>query len=121
MGRNRAGTQAIQVPTDTRFGQRKQLEAAQDAIPLPDNQTQAPAPTQAGAAQPMPQSLVDVFGSSQRPSEPLTAGASMGPGPDRLGELPDDPIMLVRAIHMQFPSPGTARFLERAAQQADQQ
>lgn len=114
MGRNRAGDQPVRVPTDTRFGQRKQLEAAQGAIPLPDNQTPTPTPTQGAPAQGMPQSSVNVFGSSQRPSEPLTAGAPIGPGPSGPEDLPQDELEFLRAVRFRFPGPGLNRLIEFA-------
>ena len=73
-----------------------------------------PIPGPAGGQPLSPVTRPDVFGPTQRPNEPLTAGAAYGPGPTAVENLlPDDPAMLLRAVHMQFPSPGTREMLEK--------
>ncbi len=110
MPRNRKGTQPVRVPTGGPQGQRQQLEGAQQAIPLPDRQGGGSGilPQPNGAA---PVERPDVFGATARPGEPLTAGATAGAGPNGVGMLPDDFIQGLRAIQMQFPSPGLARLI----------
>ena len=110
MPRIRKGTQPVRVPTGGPQGQRQQLETAQQVIPLPDRQGGAPPAPTNGA----PVERPDVFGATTRPGEPLTAGASEGPGPNGLGMLPDDPNELLRAVWLQFPSPGLRRLIEFA-------
>lgn len=118
MPRNKKGTQPILVPTGGPMGQRQQLEAAQSAIPLPAAPGPGSPPSAAGPAPggegPPPVERPDVFGPSQRPDEPLTAGAALGPGQSSMGLLPDDPVLAMRAALMQSWDPDLARYLERS-------
>ncbi len=116
MPRNRKGTQPVRVPTGGPQGQRQQLETAQQVIPLPDRQSGGgPLSPQTNGA--VPVERPDVFGATTRPGEPLTAGAAAGPGPNGIGMLPDDPIEFLRAIYLQFPSPGLRRLIETSGNQ----
>ena len=112
MPRNRRGTQPVRVPTGGPQGQRQQLETAQQVIPLPDRQSGGAPPPQTNGA---PVERPDVFGATARPNEPLTAGAPAGPGSNGIGMLPDFVDDFLRAIEMQFPSPGLRRLLEFSA------
>lgn len=118
MARKKSNAQPVRAPTGGDYGARRQLEAAQSVEPLPDNRA-LPAISGGGGGQQAPQAPVarpDVFGPTQRADEPLTAGAPMGAGPNSVGtHLPDDPVEFLRAVQMEFPSPGLARLLERAA------
>ena len=114
MPRIKKGTQPVRVPTGGPVGQRQDLETAQGAIPLPERregspEDQGPSP---GPNNPIiPVNRLDVFGPTGRPDEPLTAGASQGPGPGQIGMLPPDPIQELRATQMTFPSPGLGRLI----------
>lgn len=77
-----ARDQPVRVPTGLKYGQRKQLEDAQKALPLPDN-----TPQPATGGQEAPVQRPDVFAPSERPGEPITAGAAAGAGPSPM--LPD--------------------------------
>lgn len=115
MARRKSGEQPVRVPTGGDFGARKQLESMQQSFPLPatggGSAPPAPAAAGGGGSAPMPMPMpVDVFGPTQRPDEPLTAGA----GPEGVGMLPPDPAELLRAIYLRYPSPGTRRLLEYA-------
>ena len=109
MPRNRKGTQPVRAPSGGPQGQRQQLEGAQQAIPLPEGSgpQQAPGPPNGVA----PVARPDVFGPTNRPGEPLTAGAPAGPGSNGIGMLPEDFIQQMRAYQMQFPSPGLGRLI----------
>ena len=101
-------TQPVRVAPGGKYGARKALESQQSAIPLPDNVARLPAqPAVAPVARP------DIFGPTQRPNEPVTAGAALGAGPSNLGVLPDDPVELLRILNTMFPSPGLRAMLER--------
>lgn len=63
----RSDKQAISTPTGLPYGEAGQLEAAQQAAPLP----QTPAPN-----------VIDLGAPTQRPDEPVTHGADAGPGAD---------------------------------------
>jgi hypothetical protein len=66
-------TQAVRRIPGVEYGEQKALTEQQQAAPLPkDSMSQA---------QPRPMPNVDVFGSTQRPTEPVTAGLDFGPGP----------------------------------------
>jgi hypothetical protein len=101
--------QAVRAPTGLPYGQRKQLEDAQSAVPLPDNTS--PASGGQGVANVQPP---NVFAPTTRPGEPLTAGAAAGPGPAQLELLPPDPVAHLRALYARFPHEDLRRLLERA-------
>ena len=66
-------TQAVRRIPGVEYGEQKALTEQQQAAPLPkDTMPQA---------QPRPMPNIDVFGSTQRPTEPVTAGLDIGPGP----------------------------------------
>jgi hypothetical protein len=102
-------TQPVRVAPGGRYGSRKALESAQKAIPLPAGGI----PARAAPGEGIPVVRPDVFGPTNRPNEPVTAGAQLGPGPSNLGVLPDDPGELLRILNTMFPSPGTRRMIER--------
>lgn len=100
-------SQPVQAPSGLGYGQRKALEDAQKQVPLPNRQ---PARAAAGP-QAAPIQRPNIFGATERPSEPITAGA----GPSQMGLLLDDPTELLRAIILQgFDRNGSLRrLLER--------
>lgn len=118
MARRRSGEQPVRAPTGGNYGARRQLEAAQGAVPLPNNDpaSTVPAATSGGGGGGRPAAPVqapDVFAPTQRPGEPLTAGS----GPEGFGMLPADPVETLRAIYLRSPSSGVRRLLEYAAAQ----
>ena len=73
-GRNYAdNTQAVRRIPGVEYGEQKELTEQQQAAPLPKDGTPQPQ-----ARRQMPN--IDVFGSTQRPTEPVTAGLDFGPG-----------------------------------------
>lgn len=85
------------------YGSRQQLEAQQAAAPVP---TGGNTPADVGP----PGTVggdVDVFGPTQRPGEPATAGM-IGVEPDQ--PIPDSKAVL-RAIYQRYPSPWIAALL----------
>ncbi len=112
MPRIQKGTQPVRAPSGGPIGQRQQLETAQEAIPLPEGRGGSPGgPGGGGGGPPLPVDRLDVFGPTGRPGEPLTAGASAGPGPTNIGMLPPDHLQKIRAIQMTYPSPGLRRLI----------
>ncbi len=116
MPRIKKGTQPVTVPSGGAFGQAQELEDAQSAIPLPERRGGSPggpppAPGGGGNEPVLPVNRLDVFGPTGRPGEPLTAGASAGPGPTQIGMLPPDNLQKIRAIQMTYPSPGLRRLI----------
>jgi hypothetical protein len=92
---------------DAKYGENKQYEAAQDvarpsdALALPP----APSPTefqgqqQAPAEAGVPEQLSELVGfgaPSERPGEPITAGAPMGAGPNSMAMGPNAPMPVGR-------------------------
>ena len=65
-------TQAVRRIPGVEYGEQKALTEQQQAAPLPKDLMPQ--------AQPRPMPNVDVFGSTQRPTEPVTAGLDFGPG-----------------------------------------
>lgn len=80
-----AGTQPVRVAPGMPYGQRQQLEAAQRAVPLPEQAPGAPmayegsAVQQAALGMQMP-NITGLGAPDDRPDLPVTAGAPMGPG-----------------------------------------
>jgi hypothetical protein len=75
-GRNyQDNTQAVRRIPGVEYGEQKALTEQQQASPLPKDGTPQ---AQARPTRPMPN--VDVFGATQRPTEPVTAGLDIGPG-----------------------------------------
>jgi hypothetical protein len=73
-GRNYAdNTQAVRRIPGVEYGEQKELTEQQQAAPLPKDGTPQPQ-----ARRQMPN--MDVFGATQRPTEPVTAGLDIGPG-----------------------------------------
>lgn len=91
------------------YGENKRLNDLQTALPSEPG-SQAAAPTSQPVQRPQ------IFAPTERPNEPITSGAAAGAGPTMTGLLPDDPAMFLRAVYLQFPSPGLRRLLERMTQ-----
>lgn len=106
-----------EIPADDFHGQRQQLTQQQSSAPLRAGGPDAPAPPPPGQG-PEPQrgsaAPLDVFGPSERPEEPPTEGAPLGPGKGRAQLLPDDPYQSLRAVYAVKPHPDIAALLERA-------
>jgi len=109
MARSRKPQGASDIPKQ-RNVQRQELDDLQQAAPL-----SGPASSGGGPSAAPPQN-VDVFGPTARPSEPVTAGAQLGPGvsPGGPGLVPDDPDQLIRAIYAVYPHPEILRLLNDA-------
>lgn len=94
-------SQPTRLPSETdRYGERKQLRQQQNAAPM--------------EREPPPGLTQGVFGPSQRSTEPITAGAPLGPGPGPTGpQPPQDPDMLIRAMYRLTRHPDLERILLR--------
>ena len=92
------------------YGERKAVEAQAAAAPMA-REGGGPAPAQA-QGRPNPLLEQGLFGPTQRPWEPPTTGAMLGPGPGpQQPILDDDPDLLLRAIVKEFPHPDLIRLL----------
>lgn len=117
-GRYQPGQLLAQTPAGT-YGDKAALQAVQSTVPAPQGQplrTATPQPQQPqGDPQQVQQYLASlgqgVFAPTQRPGEPLTAGAALGAGSTPI--LGDDPLAVLRAAASQFPLPGVIALLRR--------
>ena len=110
-------TQPVQAPSGGQYGERKALEDAQSAMPL---QNASGVIAQIGASQSQPSVFPGELGAldrpTDRPSEPVTHGAPIGPGagPEALlpGTVSNTTADRLRAIYGRFPSPGLQAIIE---------
>ena len=97
----------IRMP-DVAQGEQSALLAQQAAAPLGDSGgANAPFPMgqQAQPARP------DVFAGTERPSEPITAGAPFGAGPGPVDQLEDDTDIILAAMYSVNPHPVIAELI----------
>ncbi len=75
--------QPVRVASGQQYGQRQALEQAQKAVPLPQQNTPAPPGNQPSPDMGMAQlpGANPFTRPTERPSEPVTAGLPIGPGP----------------------------------------
>lgn len=107
--RNPGGKVAKQAATGQTYGEAGRQLAAQSAVPM------AAPPTEAQRMR--PGQLGDLLRPTERPSEPVTAGASFGPGPTpRMEFMPArnaDPVLdELRALYEMFPSEDLADMID---------
>lgn len=98
--------QPVRAPSGQPYGDRQALVAQQQAAPL-----------QSSSEPTAPRGLTGgVFGPTERPGEPPTSGAPLGPGrsPEPIPTpAQEDPDLMLRAIYSVFPHPDIARLLLR--------
>ena len=101
------------------YGSRARQVAAQTEVPAsftPPTQQAAQEAAQQAPAGPPPGEVVDLFAPTQRPDEPLTAGAPFGagPGPEVLDRPDPDALAIdrLRALYRVTGSPALGRLLE---------
>jgi hypothetical protein len=101
--------------TGQTYGEAGKQLAAQRAVPMAAPPT-APAPT--AAPQVAPGSLGPLNRPTERPNEPITAGAPFGPGNtpqgmQYMGPRNNDPVLdELRALYSQYPSEDLANMLD---------
>ena len=67
---------AKEIPGGGKYGERKELAELQSGAAMQGN----PTPSMPSPSVPAPQQLTNLFAPTERPDEPLTAGAPFGPG-----------------------------------------
>jgi len=67
---------AKEIPGGGKYGERKELADLQAGAAMQGN----PTPSMPSPNVPAPQQLTNLFAPTERPDEPITAGASFGPG-----------------------------------------
>lgn len=79
---------------------------APSPAPASPGARQAPSPAPQGGGSELPPRPVprDVFGATDIPAEPSTAGIPFGPGDNGAPVIPEDPDMLIRAILEALPN-----------------
>lgn len=108
--RNPAGKIAKQAAKGQPYGEAGKQMQAQQAVPM----AQAPTDT---APRIQPGQLGSLTRPTERPEEPVTAGASFGPGPTPRTEMMvprnNDPVLIeLRAMYEMYPSDELADLLE---------
>lgn len=123
--RNPGGKVAKKVATGQTYGEAGRQMAAQRAVPMaapPTDQRPQAAPPSDQRPQIAPGQLGDLLRPTERPAEPLTAGASFGPGPTPRNEFMPirgaDPVLdELRAMYEMFPSDDLADMIDSYARE----
>lgn len=96
---------AMPIPSGGQYGERKALQELQTSAKMAGNAT--------------PQRKVTgLFEPTQRPDEPVTAGAPVGPGSNYINQpfdqmiTSEDPNIVIRAAYMAFPNESLRRVVE---------
>lgn len=110
------------LPSGGDYGDRTALATQQAGATMtpPTGPAGGGGPTPAAARGGPPQmGPAGAFSPTQRPGEPLTAGTDWGAGPGAPArpDLGDDPLMLLRVLYEQNPTPQLARVLARMTAQ----
>ena len=112
-------TQKIAVPKSAEYGQGERLRRSQQAVPLPAAPPVGTPPPAGGAAAPGvwggPQAGApgDFLRPTERPDEPLTAGAPFGPGPMGPTQTMGDPVLAqLQAYYQVLPTQDLADLIE---------
>lgn len=116
--RNPAGKIAKQAAKGQPYGEAGKQLAAQSVVPMgaaPTDNVPAPQPQQGPAIQ--PGALGPLTRPTDRPAEPLTAGASFGPGPTPgtqfvVPKAADPVLNELRGLYRAYPSPELADLLD---------
>lgn len=112
---NPAQRVARQVVPGQTYGKATQQMEAQRAVPMGSSPTDVQA-----QPRPVPGTLGQLTRPTERPGEPITAGAPFGPGPNNNAILPmtppekgskEDLIERVRAIYSMYPNPNLMSLL----------
>lgn len=116
--RNPAKKIAVQTPPSSQYGEATQLREAQQAVPMASSPTATVASTPAPAVRPRPGQLGPLDRPTERPTEPVTAGAPFGPGrmggpTAYVGPRNNDPVLdELRALYSMYPSEDLADMLD---------
>ena len=113
--RNPAEKMAKTAVPGQAYGEAGKQLASQSVVPM--GGSPAPAPAAPSAPPVMPGSLGALTRPTERPNEPLTAGASFGPGPTPGTQFvvpkESDPVLNeLRGLYQAYPSPELADMLD---------
>ena len=103
---------AIQAATGQTYGEAGKQIAAQRAVPMGAPPTEAPQ-----VQRPVPGTLGSLTRPTERPMEPITAGANFGAGPSAVGAgIPqatgDNALEELRMIYQMFPNDDLADLID---------
>ena len=108
-------SQPIRAYNAEKHGDRQRLVQQQQMAPLAqEGGAPTPQPGAGPGAQPMPAGQ-GVFGATQRPGEPATAGVPFGPGPGPMTTPESEIEDLLRAAYAVHPSPYLLDLIRRIA------
>ena len=100
-------TQPVKVAKGQPYGLAQMQREQQQKIPLPQAPRvgAVPTPRPLTGGGPLPGSLPPLNAPTQRPGEPVMAGAPMGagPGPEALGMRPNDSVDVLRGLLLEDP------------------
>lgn len=115
---NPAQKVAKRVARSPQYGQGAAQMRAQEAVPMAASQGDVQA-AQAARQGPAPGSLGDFARPTERPDEPITAGANFGPGPNavqagvQMAVRSEDPVLdRLREIYRAYPNDDLADLLD---------
>ena len=98
------GKQPVVRMPDVAHGEQKALTEQQQAAPL------------GGAPNPAAAQAANVFAPTNRPGEPITAGAPIGDGPNPIKYIGDDKNLLLAAMYSVNPHPLIAELITTESQ-----
>jgi len=115
-GKNRV---AIQAATGQTYGEAGKQMAAQRAVPMGGAPTDV---AQTATPRPVPGTLGSLTRPTERPSEPITAGAPFGAGPSPMAAgipMPtgDQALAELRAIYSMYPNDDLADLIDSATRE----
>lgn len=121
MAQNETGKLPVSAGKARYYGETELLKQRQRAVPMgqPPTDVTARRGAQQAQAGPRPGSLLPLTRPTDRPSEPITAGApfGQGPGPLQAGILPvsqPSPVVdEIRALGMMYPSSGILDLVDK--------
>lgn len=110
---------AVQAATGQTYGEAGKQIAAQRTIPISGAPTDV---TQTATPRPIPGTLGSLTRPTERPTEPITAGANFGAGPTAVGAgipMPtgDQALAELRAIYAMYPNDDLADLIDSATRE----
>lgn len=107
-------TQKIQTAPNQEYGKGRAQRQAQQAVPMAGAPPAVSTPSAGGAAPgPMAGAQGDLLRPTERPGEPVTAGAPFGPGAMQRSQDFGDPVLAqLQAFHSAFPTQDLADLIE---------
>lgn len=117
-GRGQSGTQPARYISGLGYGEGQATMQQQQSAPMAATPATGGLP-QTGSMESMLPAITPLNAPTERPDEPVTAGADFGPGPDSSAlNLPsmatpqaESPIQIIQALYMQDPTNEDVRYI----------